>query len=86
MGVEIKTNDCSIEIIGKGLRSLRAPKEILDTGNSGTLARLLSGILSCQNFDSSINGDESLNSRPMKRIIDPLTSLGAIIKSKDYKS
>ena len=85
MGVEIKTNDCSIEIIGKGLRSLIAPKEILDTGNSGTLARLLSGILSCQNFDSSINGDESLNSRPMKRIIDPLTSLGAIIKSKDYK-
>tara|TARA_Y100000741_G_scaffold31857_1_gene22593 strand:+ start:89 stop:1390 length:1302 start_codon:yes stop_codon:yes gene_type:complete len=85
MGVEIKTNDYRIEIIGKGLRSLRPPKETLDAGNSGTLSRLLSGILSCQNFDSTINGDESLNSRPMKRIIDPLTSVGAIIKSKDYK-
>ena len=85
MGVEIRTNDCRIEIIGKGLRSLRQPKETLDAGNSGTLSRLLSGILSCQNFNSSINGDESLNSRPMKRIIDPLASVGAIIKSKDYK-
>ena len=85
MGVDINVNNRSIEIIGEGLRSLKPSKETFNAGNSGTLARLLSGILACQPFESSIIGDKSLSSRPMKRIIDPLTTFGAIIKSSENK-
>ena len=85
MGVEIKIIDNKVEIFSKGLKSLKQPTEVIDAGNSGTLSRLLSGILACQNFDSTIKGDESLSSRPMKRIIDPLTNFGASIESNKYK-
>ena len=66
---------------GKGLHGLNAPSSILDVGNSGTTTRLISGILAGQPFNSELSGDESLNSRPMKRIIEPLTSMGANIAS-----
>lgn len=66
---------------GKGLHGLSAPLNILDVGNSGTTTRLLSGILAGQKFESKLSGDESLNSRPMKRIIEPLTMMGANISS-----
>ncbi len=55
----------------------------LDAGNSGTTTRLISGILAGQNFDSVIIGDESLSKRPMKRIIEPLSLMGANIESVD---
>ena len=55
----------------------------LDAGNSGTTTRLIAGILAGQNFDSQIIGDESLSKRPMKRIIEPLTQMGARIDSTD---
>lgn len=65
---------------------LKAPKTNLDCGNSGTTMRLMSGILAGQNFQSVLTGDESLSKRPMKRIIEPLTLMGANIESEDYKS
>ena len=76
-----KENSYDLEIESKGLNSLTKPKNNLYAGNSGTTTRLLSGILSFSNFNSILLGDSSLNSRPMKRIIDPLIMMGADIKS-----
>lgn len=81
LGIEIEENGSSVTIHGKGLRGLTAPSGMLDVGNSGTTTRLLSGILAGQPFESRLSGDSSLNSRPMKRIIDPLTQMGAKISS-----
>ena len=81
LGIEIEEEDASVIVHGKGLHGLSAPDSILDAGNSGTTTRLLSGILAGQPFESRLSGDESLNSRPMKRIIDPLTRMGAHISS-----
>ena len=81
LGIDIEENGSSITVHGKGLHGLSAPTHILDVGNSGTTTRLLSGILAGQPFESKISGDESLNSRPMKRIITPLTQMGANISS-----
>ncbi len=82
LGVSIETHeDNSLTIHGKGLKSLKKPKNNLDAGNSGTLIRLLSGILSMQDFTSTITGDLSLQSRPMSRIIEPLIKMGAVIQS-----
>ena len=81
MGIEIEEKNTTVIVHGKGLHGLSAPSGILDAGNSGTTTRLLSGILAGQTFDSKISGDESLNSRPMKRIITPLTQMGAHISS-----
>ena len=64
---------------------LKAPKEPLYCGNSGTTTRLISGILSGQKFTSTLTGDESLSKRPMKRIITPLEQMGAKIEHSEYK-
>ena len=81
LGIEIEETDSTVTVHGKGLHGLSAPDGILDVGNSGTTTRLLSDILAGQPFESRLSGDESLNSRPMKRIIDPLTQMGARISS-----
>ena len=83
LGIKIETDLSQSKVIvhGKGLHGLNAPSSILDVGNSGTTTRLISGILAGQPFNSELSGDESLNSRPMKRIIEPLTSMGANIAS-----
>ena len=81
MGIEIEEKNTTVIVHGKGLHGLSAPDSILDVGNSGTTTRLLSGILAGQSFESKLSGDESLNSRPMKRIMDPLTRMGAHISS-----
>ena len=81
MGVEIERKPSSILVHGKGLRGLTAPDSTLNVGNSGTTTRLISGILSGQNFTTTLSGDDSLNSRPMKRIMTPLNSMGAHITS-----
>ena len=72
MGIEIEQSKDLVLVHGRGLRGLKAPRGILDTGNSGTTTRLICGILSGQDFSSVLSGDDSLNSRPMKRIMDPL--------------
>ena len=81
MGVEIERKPSSILVHGKGLRGLTAPASTLNVGNSGTTTRLISGILSGQNFATTLSGDDSLNSRPMKRIMTPLNTMRAHIRS-----
>ena len=81
MGVSIEKQDTHLLIHGHGLRGLQAPSEILDCGNSGTTTRLISGILAGQSFSSELTGDDSIQKRPMKRIMAPLTSMGANIRS-----
>lgn len=83
MGIEIERDGSNVTIHGKGLHGLTKPSEILDAGNSGTTTRLMSGILAGQDFSSTITGDDSLRTRPMKRVITPLSEMGASIKSHD---
>ena len=81
MGIEIERDGSNVTIHGKGLHGLTKPSEILDAGNSGTTTRLMSGILAGQDFSSTITGDDSLRTRPMKRVITPLSEMGAVIVS-----
>ncbi len=81
LGIEIDQDGDHVVIHGKGLHGLSAPTEVLDTGNSGTTTRLISGILAGSNFTSTLNGDESIQKRPMGRIITPLSLMGADITS-----
>ena len=77
LGVKIENHKDNIVIMCKGLNSLKKSKNTINLGNSGTSARLLIGLLSSQNFNSSLIGDESLSKRPMKRITEPLELMGA---------
>lgn len=81
MGIEIIVENTLVKVNGKGMRGLTKPDSILDVGNSGTTTRLICGILAAQNFTCSLNGDESIQKRPMKRVIEPLTLMGADISS-----
>ena len=85
MGVNVESKGNFVEITGKGFKNFTRPSGFLNAGNSGTTARLISGILAAQNFESELIGDESLSKRPMKRIITPLTAMNGKIKaSEDY--
>ncbi len=78
MGISIDVEQNGrVTVHGRGLSGLRAPSRTLDAGNSGTTARLLSGILAAQPFGSTLDGDESLRSRPMGRVLTPLSLMGA---------
>ncbi len=79
LGIQIKKEVNSTKVYGKGFKGFAKPGKPLNAGNSGTTARLLSGILAAQDFDSVIEGDESLSRRPMMRIIEPLSLMGARI-------
>lgn len=81
LGIRIEETDDVLLIHGKGLDGLVSPTDILDAGNSGTTTRLLAGILAAQPFSSTLTGDASLQKRPMKRIVDPLTQMGASLTS-----
>ncbi len=72
-----------VSVHGVGMNGLSSPKKPLYLGNSGTSVRLLAGLLSGQNFDTTLVGDDSLSVRPMGRVVDPLTLMGANISSKD---
>ena len=84
--IENKNEFLNLRITGNGYEGLTRPNSPLDAGNSGTTTRLMSGILSSLSFETTISGDNSLNSRPMKRIIDPLSLMGAEIISNDNKA
>ena len=87
MGVDIiGPNNGRVTIEGVGMNGLNIPMHDLDLGNSGTSMRLMSGLLSAQNFQSTLIGDKSLSGRPMKRVIDPLNNMGAKISSNDGKA
>lgn len=81
MGIDIQRNHDEILVHGRGLHGLITPSEILDVGNSGTTTRLISGILAGQDFACQLDGDDSIRTRPMKRIMTPLTMMGADIRS-----
>ncbi|MDO5406598.1 MAG: 3-phosphoshikimate 1-carboxyvinyltransferase [Eubacteriales bacterium] len=81
MGVNIENNGDTVLVHGNGLHGLKQPEAVLDCGNSGTTTRLISGILSAQDFPVTLTGDASIQKRPMKRIIDPLSQMGAQIRS-----
>ncbi|MDO4267994.1 MAG: 3-phosphoshikimate 1-carboxyvinyltransferase [Eubacteriales bacterium] len=81
MGVDIQADGSHVIVRGNGLRGLKKPDGILDCGNSGTTTRLISGILSAQDFSVTLTGDESIQKRPMKRIMEPLSQMGAQIRS-----
>ena len=85
MGVKTILNKDNLIVEGKGLNSLKKPISKIDLGNSGTSARLLTGLLSSQKFDSVIYGDDSLSKRPMDRIINPLEQMGAKFISNEKK-
>jgi len=79
MGIHIEEKEYLFHVGGKGLHGLRASSDEIDAGNSGTTARLLTGLLSAQKFNSTISGDEYLKKRPMRRVVDPLRLMGADI-------
>ena len=84
MGVDIeRPDDTRLVIHGVGLHGLRKPGAALDMGNSGTAMRLLTGLLAGQDFDSTLTGDESLHSRPMRRVTEPLARMGARIDTAE---
>ncbi len=70
-------------VVGRGIGNLKAPSDTLDAGNSGTTMRLLAGVLAGYPFSATLTGDESLQKRPMKRVIEPLTQMGALIQSQN---
>jgi 3-phosphoshikimate 1-carboxyvinyltransferase len=87
MGVKIEQLAPShLRVHGVGIHGLQAPAAPLDLGNSGTSMRLMSGLMVAQKFPTTLTGDESLSRRPMKRIIGPLTEMGASIESNDGKA
>lgn len=83
LGTEIEKKAAGhIMVRGRGPNGLTAPDTTLDAGNSGTTTRLISGILAAQNFSARLTGDDSIQKRPMKRIMEPLSLMGADITSE----
>jgi len=83
LGADVKVDGTTVRVTGRGLRGLKSSWRALDAGNSGTTIRLLSGILAGQDFKTTISGDESLQKRPMKRVVGPLREMGAEIKARE---
>ncbi|MEE8547181.1 MAG: 3-phosphoshikimate 1-carboxyvinyltransferase [bacterium] len=83
LGVQIDREEGAVVIYGEGKESLTEPGDTLDLGNSGTGVRLLAGLLSGCSFPSTLTGDQSLRSRPMARIVEPLRMMGAEIEGRD---
>ena len=83
LGAEVKVDKGRVRVAGRGAHGLKASWQALDAGNSGTTMRLLAGILAGQNFSSKLTGDDSLQKRPMKRVIAPLRDMGADIRGRD---
>ena len=80
-GVEKTGQDWIVDGVGVG--GLTSPDDIVDLGNSGTAARLLLGLMATHDLTAHITGDHSLRSRPMKRVIDPLSRMGAFFYARD---
>ena len=81
MGIQIQNTSGEVLVHGQGLHGLAAPSDLLNVGNSGTTIRLLSGILAPQSFSATLTGDASIQKRPMKRVMEPLSQMGAKIES-----
>ncbi len=83
LGVRVEADGDDARVTGVGLRGLRAPREPIDCGNAGTLMRLIAGVLAGQDGTFVLTGDESLSSRPMERIAEPLRRMGASVETTD---
>jgi 3-phosphoshikimate 1-carboxyvinyltransferase len=83
LGVDVQEEAGAITILGRGFERWRSPAGPLDAGNSGTTMRMLLGLLAAQRFTAGIVGDASLSRRPMRRVIEPLTRMGARIDAVD---
>lgn len=83
LGVQVKREKDLITVEGVGFDGLHPASQMLDVGNSGSTIRMLSGILAGQSFTTEITGDESIQRRPMKRVIDPLNLMGAQIEARE---
>lgn len=84
LGIEVEgVGGPVVTVHGRGLKGLAEPADVLDAGNSATTARLMTGLLSGQDFFSVISGDDSLKSRPMGRVVEPLALMGAKITGRD---
>jgi 3-phosphoshikimate 1-carboxyvinyltransferase len=86
MGVRIDDDGETLLIHGCGLYGLKEPVDVLDCGNSGTTIRLITGLLAGQSFFSVVTGDEYLRKRPMKRVVEPLSKMGATILGRKQGS
>ncbi len=90
LGVCVEREELAVRVEGKGASEapaqFRAPSVELDCGNSGTTMRLLAGALAAQDFTSTLAGDESLNRRPMRRIIEPLELMGARVSANEGRA
>lgn len=86
LGVTIERSGSELSVEGVGKSGLKRPKSDLDCENSGTTMRLMAGVLAGQDFESVLTGDDSLRKRPMKRVIDPLISMGAEIEGMDDRA
>ena len=83
MGAQIESSSDNLKITGRGLRGLKEPESVIDAGNSGTTARLLTGLLCAQSFSTELTGDKYLRERPMKRVVEPLRLMGAEITGNE---
>ncbi len=83
LGIKIEHSADKITVFGNGYKGYKPSSESVYAGNSGTTARLLAGILVAQNFESVITGDQSLSLRPMNRVVEPLSKMGAKIRTND---
>ncbi len=86
MGVQFRREAGTLCIEGGGWDALQAPPEVIDCGNSGTTMRLLTGLLAGRPFDTRLDGDDSLRTRPMKRVIEPLTRMGAEVTGQEGRA
>jgi 3-phosphoshikimate 1-carboxyvinyltransferase len=86
MGVRIDDDGETVVIQGRGLHGLSEPGDVIDCGNSGTTIRLITGLLAGQSFFSVVTGDQYLRKRPMKRVVEPLTRMGARILGRSQGS
>ena len=77
LGARIPALSADMRVEGVGLRGLTAPRQSLDCGNSGTTTRLMAGVVAAHPFAARFEGDASLSGRPMKRVAEPLTYMGA---------
>jgi 3-phosphoshikimate 1-carboxyvinyltransferase len=82
MGAMIEDDGATLRIHGKGLHGLSEPEDVIDCGNSGTSIRLLTGLLAGQKFFTVLTGDKYLRKRPMKRVVTPLSAMGAKIAGR----
>ena len=83
MGIRIDDESATVAVHGKGLRGLKESLDVIDCGNSGTTIRLMTGLLAGQSFFSVLTGDQYLRNRPMRRVVEPLSRMGANIQGRD---